>query len=605
MNIYEFVQEKVTAYPTTEITLHGHKQFNQYELINTIDSYRASLYTSGQYDDIGRRKPFQNEMNRILNKQQTAEEVDTKDISLETTRPHHYVKSFTMTLANRYWMKKANFAKTLNKMVEVRGAYGGVLIKKVMRDDVLNIDVANWSHIVTDPADINSGIKIEPFELSPAELMKKKEEGWGVGEFEGSIEDAIMLAEANQDDERNQKKTMTDYVTVYTVHGVLPRVYMDDEASMFDYSEQTHIVVLGGETDDGEEAGVTLFAAEDVEHPYKYLTYKDYPGRGLGQGKGEESIEPQISINEMAIAEKNAMEIAGKPIFQADTDTVNVLKNRNLITGVRDGTVLEHGGQPISLLNSTPNSIGQFANIITRYKQALDGQTSTLDVNTGNMPASATFRGQALQNQEANSLFELRREEMGIFLQEVYRDWVIPYLKTMLRDEEFITAKLSPEELQMVQKDYVQKMADKKINERLLNGEYDEMPAETKWIQINNDREQTVLLITDELKGKNFIKSPKGYLDDVEFDLDIIITNEQRIKQVFLEIQVDALQTYLQNREAINTDPNARSMVAQIFETVGLPPLESNPEQQEVSPLGQQELVGGSPASQLEGNSVV
>lgn len=42
------------------------RQFNQYDLLNQIAAYTDSHYTSGQFDDLGRRKPFHNISNRIL-----------------------------------------------------------------------------------------------------------------------------------------------------------------------------------------------------------------------------------------------------------------------------------------------------------------------------------------------------------------------------------------------------------------------------------------------------------------------------------------------------------------------------------------------------------
>ena len=134
MNIYEYTQGQITSYPTRTIELYNTRQFNQYDLLNQIAAYTDSHYTSGQFDDLGRRKPFHNISNRILHKQRTAEDIDTKDIQLTTTRPDHYAKSLLMSVANKKWMKMVNFPLTLNKMTKNRGEQGGVLVKKVMKE---------------------------------------------------------------------------------------------------------------------------------------------------------------------------------------------------------------------------------------------------------------------------------------------------------------------------------------------------------------------------------------------------------------------------------------------------------------------------------------
>jgi hypothetical protein len=44
------------------------------------------------------------------------------------------------------------------------------------------------------------------------------------------------------------------------------------------------------------------------------------------------------------------------------------------------------------------------------------------------MPSGTAYRTTAILNQEATSMFDYRREEMGIFLVEIFTDWIIPYL---------------------------------------------------------------------------------------------------------------------------------------------------------------------------------
>ena len=216
--IYEYVQAQITSYPHKELDLK-YRQFNQYRTLNQVVAFTDSHYLSGQVDELGRRKPFYNISNRILHKQRTAEDIDTKDINLTTTRPDHYAKSMLMSVANKKWMKLTNFPLVLNKMTETRGKLGGLLVKKVMNDGVLNIEVSDLSQMITDPVDIASGSKIDPQKYNPAELTAMKKNGWE------NVEHAIALNELNESGDEN-----TDYIDVYVVDGVLPRSYVDDKA---------------------------------------------------------------------------------------------------------------------------------------------------------------------------------------------------------------------------------------------------------------------------------------------------------------------------------------------------------------------------------------
>jgi len=562
MSIYKYVEDQIKNYPTNTIDRDG-RSFNQYETLRKISHYVESQYTSGKYDGLGRRKPFYNVNARLLNKQRTAEDIDTKDIELSTTRPDHYAKSLLMTVANKKWMKKVNFSKTLNQMTKNRGEHGGVLVKKVMDKGLLRIDVVDLTKVITDPTDIASGVKIDPQIYNVAELRAMAKNGWD------NIDDVIMMNDYETADGIDQDEQSTDYITVYVVDGVLPRSYIDEDADDSEWTEQMHVVTLFGK--EGEENGITLYKTERKENVYKYLPYEALSKRSLGRGIVEKSFEAQESINEAKINERNTMEIAGKVILQQRAGNSS---SRNIYDSV-DGTVLEYNEAPLSILQATPNSLGHNQNIVADWKGQVNDETSVLDANTGNMPASATFRGMALQNQEANSVFELRREEMDIFLKEIYTDWVIPFLKKWISSQDFLEAELSSEQMTKVLDDYTYKAARKSVDAKYFDGKYNKVPAGQKFIQMALDTEIEKERILQEMpKDKVWMKSKEGYLDGIEFDLDIVITGEQRDKQVFVSNKVDLLNSYLANAQMFAQDPNAMNMFNAIAETLGQSPLE-------------------------------
>ena len=568
MDIYKYINQQIQEYPTNTVDRDGHS-FNQYYTLKKITAYIESRYLSGKYDALGRRKPFYNINGRLLNKQRTAEDIDTKDIQLTTTKPDHYAKSLLMTVANKKWMKKVNFAKTLNEMTKKRGEHGGVLVKKVMNDGILDIDVVDLTKVITDPTDIESGVKIDPQVYNIAELLEmKKTAGWGIGDFEGSIEDSIEDSKADKDDGQN-----TEYITVYVVDGVLPRTFIDEDADELDFSNQMHVITLFG-SDEASAKGHTLFSAERKENVYKYLPYQLLSDRSLGLGVVEDSFEAQECINEAKINERNALDVASRAILQQREGNSS---SQNIYTDMIDGDFLLYSQEPATLLNSTPASLGYHKNVIEDWKGQISDQRSVLDSNTGNMPASATFRGMALQNQEANSVFELRREEMGIFIKELYTDWIIPFLKTWIKKQEFIEGELSSDEMQRVLEDYAYKTARKTVDEKYFNGDYNNLPAGQKFPQMSLDTEiEKDLIMQDLPKDKIWLKSDKKYLDGVEFDLDVLITGEQRDKQVFVSNKVDLFNAYNAVADRFNTDPNVSTKLNEIAEALGMKPFEIN-----------------------------
>ena len=561
--IYEYTQKEISAYPLKTVeTASG--SFNQYETINKIEAYTKSKYINGNRDSLKRRKPFHNVSNRILNKQRSAEDIDTKDIQLTTTKPDHYAKSLLMTVANKKWMKKVNFAKTLNEMTETRGKFGGVLVKKVMNQGLLNIEVIDWITTITDPVDIQSGVKIQQLKYNYAELLDMKKSGWS------NVEEALLEVS-----ERKEDNDTTEYLDVYIVNGVLPRTMIDDNANEFEYSEQMHVVVLFKTTNASgkeEQDGISLFEAENVDISYKYLPYKKLSSRSLGQGMVEASFEAQISINEAVINEKNTMDIASKTIFQQLKGNSNA---KNVWTDIVDGTVIDNNIAPMTLLNATPSSLGYNRTIVDGWQQQLNNETSVKESNTGDTPASATWRTSALDNQEANSIFELRREEMGIFIKEIYTDWIIPFLKTWIKKQEFIEGELSSDEMQRVLEDYAYKTARKKVDEKYFNGEYNNLPAGQKFPQMSLDTEiEKDLIMQDLPKDKIWLKSDKKYLDGIEFDMDVLITGEQRNKQAEIVNKINLFNSYAMVRDSFNTDKNISTKLNEIAESLGQKPFE-------------------------------
>ena len=166
---------------------------------------------------------------------------------------------------------------------------------------------------------------------------------------------------------------------------------------------------------------------------------------------------------------------------------------------------------------------------------------------------------------------------MGIFLQEIYRDWIIPYLKKWVKTQEFMEMELSAEDMQRVIEDYSYNVGQNLATKRYFEGKYDDAVAGTKFQQMALDADFEAQAVRDQLRSgdKNWIKSDSKYLDGIEFDLDILITDEQVNKQVFLSNQVDALNSYLANVQIIQQDPNAQKQMNSILNTMGQPQLQA------------------------------
>ena len=138
------------------------------------------------------------------------------------------------------------------------------------------------------------------------------------------------------------------------------------------------------------------------------------------------------------------------------------------------------------------------------------------------MPSGTPFRQVAILNQDAGSLFEYRREEAGIFVREIFLDWVLPFLVKQLKKDKDLTATLEPEELEIVSEAVANQEADKFAKEQMLKGET-VTPEEVEGVR-GAVKEASMQLRRRSFKG--FDKLFSDWMGTV----DVITTGEQRTR---------------------------------------------------------------------------
>ena len=565
-DIYSLIRTYREDYKTRNIKVAEGYDFNQYKKLNTVELYFNSRFETGQRDSQGIEKAFYNiNKSRVL-VEVRATDLDTKDIQIiDPENISNDVKGMMFTKENKLWMKKSKFGVFLNKLGFTAAKYGGAVVKKTEHDGLLELHVIPWRDLTTDQTDILSGVIVERHFYTPAQLKKME------GKWE-NIDEAIELARNSKasDYENGSVETQGDYVEVWEVHGELPDRYFEEgeretATSDEEYFRQMHVVVFGTVTNaqgNFEEQGVTLFRGRETENPYKYFNREEVPGRALGVGVVEELEQAQIWTNKAVNEEKKVMELASKIIFQQTGKGLV----KNILTDVDNGTIVDNKGQLISQLNTVPSSLPQFQNLVEKWNTQAERVTSTYAAVTGdNLPSGTAYRLGALQNQEANSQFEYLRENKGLFAQELYTDWIIPYHKKRLKNEHILVSDFSVEELQLIDKSFATYETNQKIKEYILNPSNIGNPLTEDTIA---QFQSGALELVQKTKNRRGIKVPKGYYDDAEFKLDIVVTNEQRIKAVYLETLSNILQTVATN-PAILTDPTLSKIFNEIMEVAG------------------------------------
>jgi len=558
--------------------------FDMYGTLREIEFLSSGHYMNGDYDEDGNLKPFQDIVTRILENQRAAEEIDTADIRLATDDPDFYTRALLIDKYNQEWLYKNRVDQKLNDMIEARGKYGGLLVKVTEADDDLHLDVVDWTTFAGDEVDLESGVKVITSYYTPAKLLEMAEEkGWDIDQVKEAIE---LYAEANQEDSeyREQRETTGKYVVVRELSGTLPRTFIDEDADEHSYSFQIHYVA-GTEftSEEGLNQTKTLFSEELDENPYYYLPYKKRGGNAnmLGTGMVERAKHAQVQSNRAAQQYKRAMDFASTHVLQSSSQN---LKGKNVLTQLKSGTILHHeDGKPISGVDMSPQALAHLDRYLANWQNQVDRATGTYSVSTGeNLPSGTPYRLGAILDQNAQSQFDLRREEMGIMLGRVYKERIIPYFIKKIKSANEMNLKFNPDELEQIDYEIEQKVADKQIIENYFAGNYEGLPPLMKFEAMRADRGAIMEGLDKQLKkGKNrrTIKNDMGnkwreYWDECKDKVYAEITNEKRKKGVILESVNNVLMQYLQFKPQLDQDPEARKLFNEITNLAGLSPID-------------------------------
>lgn len=530
--------------------------FSQKDTIKMVEFYSNSRYLGGQKDEKGREKAFYQILNGMCDVENAAVDIDTKDINITADDKESYIDSFLLSKDIYQWIKNENFAQTLNDMKKTRTKYGALLVKKCTytKDGkkTLKLEVPEWKNVITDQIDIENSPIIEVHYMTPMEIMKKKE--WK------NTEDVLKEA----------SKMPGKRIKIYEVRGEFPVSYFNEVDGRKTTSKETEfsyqLYILGGSVEGKNKMSQAnlmkpLYWENNTEKVYKYLSRKPKSGRAFGVGVFEEGEQAQVQINDVILKQNRALEYTSKVVGQSASKK---LKGRNMYNEVEDGTILEHEeNKPITALNLMPTGgLGQYENIREQWYQQIERSMSAYSAQRGDTPPSGTpFRLQASVLQQSSNVFEEIQEEFGIFITQIFNDWIIPFLSSTLNKEHLLAHDFSVEELQWMDKNIAQNAANRKIKEMILNGE-----------DITPQTEQTIIgeTMTDLAGTKNtrFFKMLKDSYKDVKYKVTVNVTGEQKNKAAVMETINNILTLYISNPN-LATDPVAMQLFMKLVEISG------------------------------------
>ena len=560
--IYDLVRQAEQNDQQGNTLISKYVTFDMRENINKIEAYINSKHISGDTDSMGRDKPFFNIVTGIVNIWFRATDIDRKNIRIKSTKAEDTIMAFLGTVHLNQWLRKANFGVFLNDWGRTLARYGSAVTKFVEKDGELYAEVIPWNRIIIDPIDFDANVKIEVLELTPSQLRKRQ--GYDKKQVEALIEATAIRTDMNGQNKDNK----SGYIKLYEVHGELPESFITGKDKDDDtYTQQMHVVsfVQGNGTNDFDN--FTLISGHEARDPYMISHLIEEDGRSMAIGAVEHLFEAQWMMNHSVKAIKDQLDLASKLIFQTSDGS---FVGQNALTAIESGDIMIHAmNQPITQVNNGSHDISSLQAFGQQWQQIAQNITSTPDALMGNnAPSGTAWRQVEALQQEAHSLFELMTENKGLAIEEMMRNYVLPFLKKKLNNADEVSATLDVHGIDKIDAKYIKNEAIRRENEKATNailaGEQPEMDIPGAQAQIQGE--------LDDMGGQRFYKpsdvSWKEEFKNFEWDVEVDVTGEASFSKEDLATLNTVLQTIAGNPMVLQ-DPNAKMVFNKILSLTG------------------------------------
>lgn len=585
-DIYEYVIAEENAF-SNPISIEGW-DWNMKDHLKRSFYYKHGRLLEGNDPTI----PVKNITRPIINLQYRAEDIDVKDITLYVDDEQFYHLSF---LVKKYhddiFIQENNLDEFIDDAKESKIDYGLGLAKYVggPKPDVINLQ----SIAFCDQTNVLKGPIGLKYFFNPAELKDMAKQGWGE-ERNGatiSIDDLILMSENYIVQDRQdgvQNLTPGGYIEIYEVHGVLPKHFLTDSRDDTGEYERQFQIIAFYKDQKGMKQGVTLFKKRETKNRIKAIERDKVFGRACGYGGIEELFEPQVWTNYGEIRKKDLLDSASKTILKA----IGASLRSRYPNGLKDMDNLQiielNEGEDVGQIDTTPRSIGLFNESINEWQNYAQQMGSATDPLLGEeAPSGTPFRSQERQVMEGKGIHNYRKGKYAKWLEEVYRDWIIPHIVEKITQGTKFLSELSVDEMRFVGKKMAENEAAKMVRERILNGQ-DVTP------EMEQQFKDEVMRKFVEGGNKKFIEILKGEFNKKPVRVKINVAGKQKDISLMADKLTNIFRQIIANPQGFQQAmqiPEVAKTFNDILEYSGLSPayyaFTTSPQIQQPQPINQ------------------
>lgn len=527
------------------VEMPGGWSFNHPERLKTNDLYYNSKFKGGQYDRMGYRKFFYNEVKPACDIATKFVDLDTRDILLTAENEGDEMKVFLMQRRLKQWLKDKNFGVLMNDVAFYAPIHGHIVLKKC-KD--------GWDLVPLENLRMDTKaktLKRSPYIYELMEMNKHEIDEMGVWNTtelyaRGKEETYFIYESFCKEGGKWRHKVMGDLWSKQVGDGTIRSV--ESEINRQGENYVGSCVLLDEMTDN---------------IPYREWKWEDVPGRWLGRGFVELLEDNQIARNETENIERKAMIFNGLKIWQTRSQD---LSGKNVLSSAKNGDILQTESE-ISPVLMEERNLAQYNSSRENWDRNTQRKTFTSDITTGASLPSRTPLGVAnLQATLASSFFERKREEMGLFYKALLLEDIIPDFKGDTMEEQNMVFYSSDEEIEWL---------DNAIASTLVDDKAYKYSKETGWWLTKEEKEYLRLQVKDELKGKKnrYLKIPASFWDNAHYMIDINITGESNDNGVKAQLIQMVLQIVGTN-PAVMQNPMSKAMIFKLLSLGGINPAE-------------------------------
>lgn len=522
-SIYSYIKAEESRFETEEVQIGDNWWWNFRNHVQLIFHLKHGVFFTGENNWL---RSFKQVMLPLLRLSYWTEDIEVKDVIFFIENSAGRALSFLIKKYHDEVYVRENDLDTLfDEITETDIDYGGVLVQKTNtgRPEVKKFNAVAFC----DQTDILGGPLFFKFSFSPDALRGMSKLGWGE-EKNGatiSLEELCVLAEYEKDIAglgAGKAKTPGKNIEVYVGQGTLPEHFLLDNNEMEYHVNQVQVVAFYTSKDSNKE-GVTLYRKKASEGNLKFHTSEDIYGRALGYSDGEAFLHPQVWSNCISIWKHNLLEAASKvplmtddPNFQ-NRNKIQDMENLEIMT-ISEGTKIPP--QPIQTAAVANIQLYESSiNELFEHAQLLGAAFDPILGKEGN--AGTTFRGQERTVAQGRGWHDRRRGQRAKFIEELYRDWIIPDMVREITKGKKFLATLTAEELSWVADQLAENDVNARIKTKLIEGE---LITKEEQDELRNLFKQNF----SKQGSKHLIEILKDEFDGVEIKMGINVAGKQK-----------------------------------------------------------------------------